>query len=86
MILNCETIFGVQINIKLQQKSALHFFVILAFVSQSFPGYSQSPSIERGVDQMKHMVPSIKVIFRTLIRTKPGRSVGTIELKMIGFE
>ncbi len=27
-----------------------------------------------------------KVIFKTQIRTKPGRSVGTIELKMIGIE
>ncbi len=27
-----------------------------------------------------------KVIFRTQIRTKPGGSVGTIDLKMIGFE
>jgi hypothetical protein len=27
-----------------------------------------------------------KVIFSTQIRTKPGRSVGSIELKMLGFE
>lgn len=31
-------------------------------------------------------VTTSPVIFRTQIRTKPGRSVGTIELKMIGFE
>jgi alpha-L-fucosidase len=28
----------------------------------------------------------MKVVFRTKIRTKPGGSVGTIDLKMIGFE